>query len=592
MKVHGLRCLLQVSAALVCFLCAIGMSLSAPLESSPGLAAEGLILWREGQCEVVDEANLKTSFLVYLGKPSIAAEAAATRKNLFSLASSQLGPGIAAPADLGKAYLILQQLAADPLDERRCRDLLRTVVKASSVIASQQNPASTEAALRRKKEILSWNVRIEKKRGNELLSESGPPRKIRQPTEQSPVASSPAAQQLQEVEHELSMMELGGEVGELQVKLEMQDLALRFLEQGDYQEAILAIRFYRGLFGEINPRMRLGSDAMSKIFPEGSEPMLGEIERLANQALASVAQSLSETTALLRANATVAASKRLVAAYAQGGRTINVLAYPSDSKIRILKQVEGEQQVRELIDKKDFDAALSKLAQIENDSSDFEGGKLHAVIESAKSLASVHLTAARQAGYEGKTDLMLAELKQSADLWPDNPELKKTIEETQAKALLQSECIGEFDRLLANQDDQEIEKEKGRFAEAFTGLPWRQAELAGVLQRFREVRQAKERARSLREFGSLVASWELANSLCAKYPEKKDLESFRLNMAHGIEELVKGLEEARALEERHPASALARYLVMRDRFPQSSSVNAGVERVSNVLMDSGKPKFH
>lgn len=584
MKEHGSRCLLPVAAALFCYLGIIRWEGTALAQSSPGSVGEGLIVWRGRECEVVDDASLQAAFQNYLAAPATSPEAAVVRKNLLQQATSQLGAGIAPSEDLGKAYLDLQRLAADPLDGRRCRDLLRAVVKASSVLSRQQNPAATEAALRRRKEILSWNVQIEKKRSAELLGDAGPVRKGRSvPTQASP-PPSPAAQQLEEVENELSMMELGGEVGELQVKLELQDLALRFLERGDYPEAILAVRFYRGLFGERNPRLRLGPEAALEIQPEGGEPMLGEIERLATQALEGVAKSLSDTATLLQARATVGASKHLVAAYAQGGRTVDVSAFPSESKVRILEQAEGEKKAMELIRKKDFAAAAVKLAEIESNSSDFDGKDLRATIESSKSLAAVHLAAAVRAGQEGKSDVVMDELKQSADLWPGNPKLNRVIAEYQGNARMQSQRAEEFDTLLAAGRDEEIEKESGRFAMAFADLPIRQAELAQVLERARTVKEGVGRARRLRDFGSLVASWELAEWLCVKYPGRKDLESFRAGMLPGVEDLVAGLKRARALEGKEPASSLSLYLQLQERFPQSSRAKEGVGRVSSSLL--------
>ena len=584
MKEHGFRCLLPVVLALVYYLCITGGASASLSDFSPGNMGEGLIVWREGECKVVDDTTLQAAFLNYLATPSTAPEAAAVRRSLLQQASAQLGAGIAASSDLGKAYLVLQRLAADPLDGRRCRDLLSAVVKASSVLSMQQNPAANEAALRRRKEILSWNVQIEKKRSAELLADAGPARKSMTVPTPASLPLSPAAQQLNEVESELSMMELGGEVGELQVKLELQDLALRFLERGDYSEAILAVRFYRGLFGERNPRLRLGPEAALEIQPEGGEPMLGEIERLAALTLEGIAKSLSDTAFLLQARATVGASKRLVAAYAQGGRTVDVMAFPSESKMRILEQAEGEKKAMELIRKKDFAAAAVKLAEIESNSSDFDGKDLRATIESSKSLAAVHLAAAVRAGQEGKSDVVMDDLKQSADLWPDNPELKRVIAEYQGNARMQRECAEEFDALLAAGKDEKIEKESVRFAAVFADLPTRQAELAQVLERVRTVSEGMAQARRLRDVGSVVASWELADSLCAKYPGRKDLESLRENMLPGVKDLATGLKKARALESKEPASALALYLQLKESFPQSEQSEAGIKHVSSELL--------
>ena len=153
------------------------------IESGPGIAAEEFpflnggrewLVWHAGKSEIVDPDALKEGFNAYLAAPSILSSAAQARMKLLHQCGSQLGPGVAMPADLGKAFISLQQLASDPLDHGRCRTLLRAVVNASSMLSGEKNPPVSEAALLRQKEILTWNLRIEQKQQQRRLEDLGP----------------------------------------------------------------------------------------------------------------------------------------------------------------------------------------------------------------------------------------------------------------------------------------------------------------------------------------------------------------------------------------------------------------------------------
>ena len=116
------------------------------------------LVWNAGKSEIVDTVALQESFYAYLAAPSIPASQARARLNLLHQCGSQLGPGVAPPGDLGKAFFSLQRLASDPLDHGRCLSLLRAVVNASTILSGEKKPRATEEALLRQKEILSWNL--------------------------------------------------------------------------------------------------------------------------------------------------------------------------------------------------------------------------------------------------------------------------------------------------------------------------------------------------------------------------------------------------------------------------------------------------
>jgi tetratricopeptide (TPR) repeat protein len=558
----------------------------APVTSKalPGHPGEPLVLWKEGRCDIVDPDLLQDAFEAYLEARVTDPAEADSRSRRIREAVRLLGPGVASPQDLGKAYGLLQHLAADPIDEGRCRMLLNAVVRSSRILGRNQNPGTAEKDLRRQKEILEWNARIEKKISEERSSDPGPRVKGKPTPTPSPSPKSETEQRLAKVTEEISGIELGAEVSDIQVRLELQDLAFRFLQRGDYDEAILAIRFYRGLFADSIAPIRLGPDEREQIAPRGASPNLGDLENLAAKSNAKVAESLARSSLLLDGGYLVSAAKQLSSAFALGSRTTPVRTYHPASKEIIRQQLLSEKRIRELMAQKDYAAALATLDEISRNCRDFDTVALRASIESSRSLAAVRLAAARQAVNMGRPEEALRELREASAIWPYNPELPVVAEQVMGDAVIQRSCVEEFDRLHAARQVMEIERQRGRLEPVIASLPGRQEQLLGDLREARLITEAMERGRRLRDFGSLVGGWEVAEEVSRRYPGQQELENLRKELLPGVEPLAKGINEAQGLEGQAPASALARYLSLQRSYPQSVFAAEGVSRVSAQLL--------
>lgn len=555
-------------------------------DSSNGNAGDGLVIWKEGHCEVVDADRLQKAFEDYLAQPAVPESEARSRSGKLQEAITLLGPGIPTPDDLGKAYRLVQQLAGDPLDQGRCGELLNAIRKISEVLTRQKTPPANEAALRRQQEILSWNIVVGKKY-EELVNT--PSLRSHGKTSPKPSPANADEQRLSEVMSEIRRMELGGEVTELQVRLELQDIALRLLTRGDYLESILAVRFYRGLFDDRKVPLRLDPEAKLQISAADSTPNLGILETIATQTLGNITRKLADTTALIQCGSLVDASKDLTAAFAQGSRTVEVRSYPGEAKEKILLQIRAERKLNEFMDNKDYESAQEALTTIEGQATDFQGKDYRSAIESGKSLSAIHLAAARKGGLEGKNDEMLKELKQATDFWPKNPGILSVVSEFQGSASIQRAVIEEYDVLYAAHKVKEIARGKERFEAALASLPTRHSEFVGALAEGQAIDEGMKRARELRDFGSPVSAWELTEILCRRYPEQDDPKRLRATLRSGIEPLADGVGEASSLEGAQPASALARYLRLQRLYPRSELVSEGVARLSRRLLIPPSP---
>jgi hypothetical protein len=552
------------------------------VEAVDPVAGEGLILWKEGRCDVVDPAMLGAAVDAYLCTAGLPAEVARARIAKLQETASILGPGVPTPESMGRAYILLQALAADPLDEGRCAELMTAITRISKVFSRQKSPPASEAALNRQREILSWNIAVEKKYA-EMVNAPSFSSKPKQNSKPAPPSAD--EQRLSEVMNEIRRMELGGEVSELQVRLELQDLAVRFLTRGDYAESILAVRFYRGLFADRNPALRLDPQEKLRISPPDSSPTLGTVETLATEMLGNIRQGLSGTLVLLQSQSLVGASRSLTGAFALGSRTLEVRSFPTEVREKILLQMRGERTLQELLARKDYDAANQELAKLEQQSSDFNAKDYRVTIETGKSLSAVHLAGARKAGSAGDYDAMIRELKLSTDCWPRNPEIAPVVDEFQKSARIQQAVIEEFDLLYRSRKVREILKGRDRFEFALASMPSRHAELMGAIEEARAIKEGAERARELHDFGSTVAAWELSERLFRRYPGQEELKDLRAAMRPDVEALAEGLENAGQLEQSQPASSLARYLLLKRSYPQSELVSEGITRQSRRLLE-------
>jgi hypothetical protein len=562
----------------------LGRTLLPSLEAADqksGNGAEGLVLWKEGRCEVIDETRLHEAFEAYLVSSAIPADTALARIGKLREAAKVLGPGIPTPDELGKAYGLLQQLASDPLDENRCAELVVAIRRISEALSRQRNPSPGETAMRRQEEILSWNIAVGKKYSDLVNAPSVP-------LSRKPKTSETDAddQQLSKVMNEIRQIKLGGEVTGLQVRLDLQDLALRFLTQGDYEESILAVRFYRGLFADKNIALRLGPEAKQQIATSAnSSPDLGVIESLATTTLATIREGLVATTTYLQSGALVGASRSLMAAFAQGSRTLEVRSYPEADKGKILRQILSERKLSDFLANKDYESALEVLSGMEGQAGDFHGNDYRVTIQSGKALSSIHLAAARKAGLEGNDGEMLRELEQATDFWPRNPGIAQVVAEFQGSSTIQLEVIKEYDELYASHKVREISRGKDRFEAALSQLPTRHAEFLAALEEWKTISTGSERASELRDFGFRAGAWELAENLCRRYPEQQAPKDLKSSMRIGIESLADGVDVAMSLEKNQPASALGRYLCLQRDYPQSGLISEGIARLSQKLLE-------
>jgi len=299
-------------------------------------------------------------------------------------------------------------------------------------------------------------------------------------------------------------------------------------------------------------------------------------------------------------DATIEASRHLMAAFARGGRTLEVISYPESSRGRILHFLQLQRHLDRLMAEKDCAAALAAVMEMQAQASDFDGTSYRASIQASKSLSGIHLAAARRAGQGEKMTEMLKEMKLAQESWPKNPDLPALVKDFAGSAELKRSRVDEFDRLYAAHRIHEIEQQRFRLESAFGDIPARSAQLKEALDEASKIRDGMERARQLLDLGNRVGAWELAQTLHRRYPDQENLLAFQQEMLSGVEPLAESLAKVYQLEKASPGVALGLYLNLQHRYPQSTFADEGVTRVSLSLLKAGlsdsglspTPKYH
>ncbi len=545
--------------------------------------SEPLLIWKARHCEIIDDGKLQEAFLFYLQQQPLSSSAVSLRKKRLQEISHILGRGVCSAENLAKGFQLLQQLAIDPLDDGSARQLLKIVVQATTVLSRKQNPSASEIALRNQQEILSWNMQVDEKKP-QLDPSLTPSTKSRKKT-LPPKIATPSEQKLNQIKQEISLIELGTEVSELQTRLEFQDYALRLLQRGDYPEAVLSVRFYRGIFGDQLAPLRLGPEAKEQLAPLGITPDLGDIEDLAVQSEAIVSSRLSDCASLLETHAVGAATKCLKEAFAQGSRSLNVLSFSWEAKQIIHLREKEREQARSLIASKDYEEALSALDKLQEDPSSSENSELKASIVAAQALSALHLATAQQAAHRGHNEEAEKEWQQADDLWPHNPGLASARAEMKQQEEMREQTVKEFDKLMAVHQVNDIEKQQARFETAFLSLPDRQAMLKKLLATAQQIREGINKVKQLQESDNLVASWESARTLQREFPWDEQLKQLTAAQAGRVENLARGITAVEREESSQPVLSLAQYLKLQRSYPQSHLAADGVKRLSSELLN-------
>jgi len=332
----------------------------------------------------------------------------------------------------------------------------------------------------------------------------------------------------------------------------------------------------------------LAADFYRKIFQESEYP-----SSMAQQVNASLEINRDVQSAVevfrykLDRNQLVAASDSLQQAFLTSELNPTVLGLERPLKEKVADFYGKLDQMRNLIESRDFGRLEGMLDEIHTISSDFDTTKPLAMVNAVKLESKMHLGKAKLAAQQGDLKLAMEEFQSAAETWPGNPELENkagTFFDTQD---VKNQSLAEFDRLVQEENNRAIFDKQLSFAPAVKGDPKREEALKKALLSIKDAEVASEKANVLMMNGDFYGAWEAIELASSKLPDDKKLNKLRADLSGRSAEFVSAINKARDAEGRNEIGfSITWYVNAQRQYPASQIANEGIERLSKKLLES------
>ncbi len=376
------------------------------------------------------------------------------------------------------------------------------------------------------------------------------------------------------------------ELQEAQTKIEFQALIVQLFIQRRFEHVLIATRFYRNVFADGDDQLDIKGESKN-LFAKttGLPPTVGTVDSLANEIIRDVAEGIEAYEFLLERDELESATKRLAETFLVGEYLPEVRTLARDDKRRALAFVQASNQLVSALEVKDYTLAEKLVAELEQTARDFDNSKPMAAIQTAKTVASMHLAKARNAAVAGERDVLESELAAATEIWPRNPALAEISSTIFSRGDVQGKALVDFDQLLSQKNYRQIFDDKERLIAATALDPARQQQLREVLADMTAIEGAIIRAQEIEKRGDSAGAWESAEKAFLEFPNDSKLNQLRANLTTQAAEFVRSLRRAEELEDRdQPGSSLAWYLQAQQQYPNSDFAKEGIERLTKEIL--------
>lgn len=373
---------------------------------------------------------------------------------------------------------------------------------------------------------------------------------------------------------------------ELKAKIKLNELRQeKLLEQAkaDFSEYITTL-FDSGRLNHVV----LAADFYRKVFQEGEYP--ADMARQVNASL-EINRDVQSAVEVFRYKVDreqlAGASESLQKAFMTSELNPAVLGLDRSLKERVADFMAALDQMRNLIEARDFGNLETLLRNIRQSATDFDTTKPTAIVNAVKLESKMRLGKAKLAAQQGDLKLAMEEFQAAAEAWPGNPDLEDkalTFFDTQD---IKSQSLVEFDRLVDEQNYRAIFDRQLAFAPAIKGDAGREEALKTALQSIKEAEMASEKANVMMMNGDFFGAWETIELAAAKLPDDKKLNRLRADLTGRSAEFVAAVSKARDAEGRDEIGySLTWYVNAQRQYPASQIANEGIERLSRKLLEA------
>jgi hypothetical protein len=404
--------------------------------------------------------------------------------------------------------------------------------------------------------------------------------------ERRAIEMQPFATRLAELNTLLVANQAKRELQEVQAKIEFQALIVQLFVQRRFQHVLIATRFYRSVFADGDDKLDIKGESKN-LFAKttGLPPTVGTVDSIANEIIRDVAEGIEAYKFLLERDELESATKRLAETFLVGEYLPEVRTLSRDDKRRALAFVQASNQLVSALEVKDYALSEKLVAELEQTAKDFDNSKPMAAIQTAKTVAAMHLAKARNAAVAGEREVLETELTAATEIWPRNPALAEISSMIFAQGDVQGKALVDFDQLLSQKNYRQIFDDKERLIAATALDPARQQQLRVVLADMTAIEGAIIRAQEIGKRGDSAGAWESAEKAFLQFPNDSKLNQLRANLTTQAAEFVRALRRAEELEERdQPGSSLAWYLQAQQQYPNSEFAKEGIERLTKQIL--------
>jgi hypothetical protein len=551
------------------------------------------ITWDGKTWNVTNSRVFQARFEKYLNAPAETGKEAAEYQAVIQQILDLLSPRTVNPKSLDQAFGLLPKAAAYKRDASLCDTIANQVY---SAWASQQDRARLTAAtnalenersrLERNKmialEAQTYSTRvIPRGQKDEGLTAAQMADKLR-----LQAVVQPYDQRLVEVNALMQKQRLSGELKAIQSKIEFQSLMVQLFLQRRFEHVLIATRFYRNVFRDGDDEMRVKGTSKS-MFDKvtGMPPTVSTVDAMANEVIRDVAEGVDAYNFLIEQGELDSATKRLSEAFLVGEYLPPVRTLPREKKRLSLTYAQKANQLISAIEVKDYALAEKNVHDMEKMAKDFDSSKPMAAIQTARTVAAMHIAKAQNAAVANDTKTFESELKEATEIWPRNPDLQTAFTTISSVSNVQNQAKVDFDQLLSQKNYRQIFDDKERFIAAVAMDKARQDQLRLVLTNMQEIESAIVRAQEIEKRGDPAGAWESAEVAFGKFPSDSKLNQIRADLTTRAASFVDALRHAQDLEKRgQPGSSLAWFLKAQQDYPNSDLAKQGIERLTKKIL--------
>ena len=541
---------------------------------------------------VTNNELFQARFEKYLSAPEETSDKDKAYQAIIVRILDDLAPGNQSQKTVDDAFSLLPQASSYDIDARLCDTLADAVYSAWRAQNQAARLDQANAALEEEQKKHEWNIDMLTRESSLGAPPTGNNRAATNAYTKDADAArdaklSPELQRVIELKAIIKKNQAAQELDKAEAKIEFQALIVQFFMQRRFQHVLMATRFYRAVFNDGDEKLHSTGKQTDSIFANttGMPPTVATIDSLANEAIRDVREGVDAFEFLLRNDQLEGASKRLAEAFTVGEYMPEVRTIPRSEKQQALKFVHQQYQLISAINVKDYARAGDIVKDLEVTAKDFDNSQPLAAIETAETVADLHIEKANNAMASGDKATVEKELTAAMETWPRDPKLKDFIAVTDKLQNPMQQALLDFDRLLSEHNDRQIYDDRMRFIAAVALDPKRAEQLKQVLDQMQKIETALAEANIRSKSGDFPGAWEGIEAAYRDFPDDSKLNDMRATLTTEAPEFVHTLRSAEEYEQKDEVgSSLAWYLKAQRIYPGSEFAHAGIDRLSKKII--------